>query len=335
MQIEDRCKALVAELGLAAEDEVEKVVPLAGGVASDIARVELEDRTLCVKFALPKLKVAAEWRAPVHRNAAEYAWLEVATQAAPESAIELFGRSASAHGFAMEYLQGDDVYLWKDHLLKEAADRNEASKVGNLLGKIHAYSARADFDPSAFQNRDDFHALRIEPYLSFTRKQHSALSKPIARLEDMLYGSQQVLVHGDASPKNILFRQGAPFLLDAECATMGDASFDASFCLNHLVLKSIHLPRSQQRLLRQVIAFWDGYAPHVSWEAPNALERRVCALLPALMLARIDGKSPVEYLSDRNRDRVRRLAEPLIQSPPASLEELVATVAHHLSGDPA
>ncbi|MEL7150755.1 MAG: aminoglycoside phosphotransferase family protein [Pseudomonadota bacterium] len=335
MQIEARCKALVAELGLAAEDDVKSVVPLTGGVASDIARVDLVDRTLCVKFALPKLKVAADWRAPVHRNAAEYAWLEVATQAAPESAIELFGRSASAHGFAMEYLQGDEVYLWKDHLLKEAPDRNEASKVGNLLGKIHAYSARADFDPSAFQNRDDFHALRIEPYLSFTRKQHSALNDPISRLEDMLYSGQQVLVHGDASPKNILFRHGAPYLLDAECATMGDASFDPSFCLNHLVLKSIHLPRSQQRLLRQVIAFWNAYAPHVSWEASDTLERRVCALLPALMLARIDGKSPVEYLSDRNRDRVRRVAIPLIQSPPNTVEELVATIAAPLSGDPA
>lgn len=333
MQIEERCKALVAELGLAAADDVKRIVPLTGGVASDIAMVDLGDRKLCVKFALPKLKVAADWRAPVHRNAAEYAWLDAAAKAVPDHSIQLFGRSESMHGFAMEYLEGDDVYLWKEHLLTEAPDQGEAPKVADVLGRIHAMSAQKDFDRSAFQNRDDFHALRIEPYLSYTRTRHPALADAIGPLEKMLYDSQHVLVHGDASPKNIVFRRGAPILLDAECATMGDASFDPSFCLNHLVLKAIHLPDARQRLLKQVSAFWRSYAPHISWEAPDVLETRICALLPVLMLARVDGKSPVEYLSDRNRDQVRSLAQPLIAHPPKKLEQVVAKIDDYLSGD--
>ena len=333
MQLEERCKALVAELGLAKKDDVRKIVPLTGGVASDIAMVDLGVRKICVKFALAKLKVAADWQAPVHRNAAEYAWLTVAADIFPDNAIRLFGQSEREHGFAMEFLEGSEVYLWKDRLLAEAEEHGEAPKVAQLLGKIHSVSALETFDREAFRNREDFHALRIEPYLSFTRRLHPQLASVIEPLEVMLYENQNVLVHGDASPKNILFRSGAPIMLDAECATMGDASFDPAFCLNHLLLKAIHLPRSRHRLLGQVNAFWIAYRPHISWEDPTELEKRICALLPVLMLARVDGKSPVEYLSDQERQTVRDISIPLINSPAMRLGTLVAEVTQNLTGD--
>ena len=236
MTLEDRCKNLVAELGIAHPGDVVRVEPLTGGVASDIAKVELRDRTICIKFALPKLKVKADWFAPVHRNAAEYAWLEVAAAVMPDSAIQLFGRSASQHGFAMEFLSGANVYLWKAALLAEKRGQGEAARVADMLGRIHAASAEPEFDTSPFQNRDDFFAIRIEPYLTYTAGVHPELAREINALANMLYESQWVLVHGDVSPKNILFRGAGPVLLDAECATMGDACFDPSFCLNHLVL---------------------------------------------------------------------------------------------------
>ncbi|RMF40786.1 MAG: aminoglycoside phosphotransferase family protein, partial [Alphaproteobacteria bacterium] len=235
--LEDRCRQLVAELGLGRAEDVVSVEALSGGVASDIARVRLRGREICVKFALPRLKVAEEWRAPVHRNAAEYAWLELASALFPGSGVKLYGRSERLHGFAMEYLAGRDVRLWKSELLAEAPDRGEAQAVGDMLGRIHAASARPGFDRRPFENRDDFRALRIEPYLTFTAGRHPALAAALTGVADMLYDSSQVLVHGDVSPKNILFRAGAPILLDAECATMGDASFDPAFCLNHLALK--------------------------------------------------------------------------------------------------
>lgn len=332
MELEQRCKELVEELKLAKSDDVVAVVPLTGGVASDIAMIDLGDRKLCAKFALPKLKVAADWRAPVHRNLAEYAWLKVAAATLPISAVELFGRSDTAFGFAMEYLEGEDVYLWKDNLLREVAEKGEARKVADLLGKIHANSAVSTFDQEPFHNRDDFHALRIEPYLAHTRMAHPYLTDQIGSLETMLYESDEVLTHGDASPKNILFRDGAPVVLDAECATMGNACFDPAFCLNHLVLKAIHLPQSRPQLLRQVAAFWTAYSAHVDWEEPDALEARVCALLPVLMLARIDGKSPVEYLSRNARRTVREISIPLISAPVSRIEHFATRVAAELSG---
>ncbi|KUF09876.1 phosphotransferase family protein [Pseudoponticoccus marisrubri] len=281
-----RCRALIEELGLGRAADVGAVTPLTGGVASDIARVELGGRALCVKFALPRLRVAADWRAPVHRNAAEYAWLSVAAQVCPDSAVALLGRSETQHGFAMEYLEGQGVTLWKAALLEGRARGGEAGQVADLLGRIHAQSATPGFDRTPFDNRKDFYALRIEPYLVEAGRVHRDLADPLRALAAMLYDSAQVLVHGDVSPKNILFRDSGPVLLDAECATMGDASFDLSFCLNHLVLKAAHLPGSRALLGAEIASFWQAYAPHVTWEPAAALEARVCRLLPGLMLAR-------------------------------------------------
>ena len=232
-----------------------------------------------------------------------------------ENAPELHGRSEKLNGFAMEHVTGEDVYLWKSALLAEAPDRGEAEAVGHALGRIHAASTRPGFDRSPFGNRDDFHALRLEPYLVFTAGRHPAVAARLNALVADLYASDTALVHGDVSPKNILMRGGAPVLLDAECATMGDPSFDVAFCLNHLALKSLHLPGSRADLLRRADAFMAAYPGHVDWEPAAALDGRVAALLPALMLARVDGKSPVEYLDDAERSRVRATALRMIDAP--------------------
>ena len=322
-ELHDRCAALIQELGIGSADEVTRVVPLSGGVASDIARVDVSGRSYAVKFALPKLKVAADWRAPVHRNAAEYAWLQFAANVRPAGAVALFGRSDAQHGFVMEFLSGDDAYLWKSALLAGHPDKGEAAAVGDQLGAIHAASVQDGFDPTPFRNRDDFRSLRIEPYLDYTAEKWPELAGNFRDLADMLYRGDSVLVHGDVSPKNILFRSSGPVILDAECATMGDASFDPSFCLNHLVLKAVHLPAWRHDLLGAVEAFWGAYSPHVDWEPRDDLQARVCRLLPALMLARVDGKSPVEYLSAQDRDFVRNTASDLLVRPAATLSEFV------------
>ncbi len=324
-QFEARCTRLTADLGLGSD--VLAVTPLTGGVASDIARVDLPSGPICVKFALPKLKVAADWYAPVHRNRAEYQWLAAAGEVAPASVPRLLGRSAVLNGFAMEFLQGDQVYLWKAALLAGAAPRGEAALVADVLGRIHARSTAPDFDVVPFQNRDDFNVIRLEPYLRHTALRHPDLAAGLQGLADQLYGSSRALVHGDISPKNILIRDGVPVILDAECATMGDPVFDVAFCMNHLVLKSLHLPAMAAAYLSEVINFWRQYARHVTWEDPAVLETRLMALLPALMLARVDGKSPVEYLDASAQAQVRCLSRGLITAPATGLAAFVDRVA--------
>lgn len=321
-ELDSRARGLAANLGLCAPEDVRSITPLTGGVASDIAVVDTGSRKVCMKFALPKLKVESDWFAPVHRNAAEYAWLETVAGWRSANVPQLYGRSEALSGFAMEFLDGQDIYLWKNALLAEKPDRGEAHAVGDALGAIHAASTAPDFDAKPFDNMDDFTALRIEPYLTYTATVHPEQKGDLTSLADGLKAASQVLVHGDVSPKNIIMRAEKPVFLDAECATMGDASFDPAFCLNHLLLKAIHLPHSRTRLLASARTFWEAYAPHVCWEDAAELEARICRLLPALMLARVDGRSPVEYLDQSERARTRALALDILALPLTTLWEL-------------
>lgn len=320
---ERRCRSLLVSLGLCQPDEVHSIHRLTGGVASDIATVSFGSRTVCVKFALQKLRVKEDWFAPEHRGQAEFAWLQAAARIEPQAVPALFGWSQSENGFAMEFLHSPDIYLWKSELLNGRKDSGEAAAVANTLGLIHAASTAADFDRSAFDNSADFESLRLEPYLRFTARQHTDVAGTLNALADQLYASRQVLIHGDISPKNIMFRAGKPVILDAECATMGDPCFDVAFAINHLVLKSFHLPQSRQNLRQAVLQFWEHYRQHINWEAAPDLESRIARLLPALMLARVDGKSPVEYLNENSRHRVRHCALTLLRHPHDTLAQLL------------
>lgn len=327
-----RCHKLVVELGLGRAGDIQSIEPLTGGVASDIAKVVVAGNAICIKFALPKLKVAQNWRAPVHRNQAEYHWLLTASKIAPGAAPQLFGRSDTLHGFAMEYLDGEDVYLWKDALLKGALPRDEAGRTAEILGQIHAASALPDFDRSPFQNQDDFNDLRIDPYLRFTATRHPEFTAQITEVADALYRADTVLVHGDVSPKNVMIRGRAPVLLDAECATMGAPSFDVAFCLNHLVLKTFHMPQLHAVMRAEIATFWTVYARHIHWQNEGDLDHEVATLLPMLLLARIDGKSPVEYLHPETANLVRATALRLISTQPATLDDVLNNIFRAFEG---
>jgi len=312
---EQRCRVLVEDIGICNARDVTSVRRLKGGVASDIGVVSFGDQSVCAKFALYKLNVAEDWYAPLHRGHAEYAWLKIAGELAPGCTPKLFGWSQRENGFAMEYIHGENVYLWKDALLQGALENEVVTNVASALGKIHAASTAPSFNSEYFNNADDFEALRIDPYLRFTGMRHPELAGRLKRLADATYKCRIALVHGDVSPKNILVNSDKPIILDAECATMGDPAFDVAFCLNHLVLKSLHLPESRSFLHGAVERFLAAYKASISWEPVPDFEERVSALLPALMLARVDGKSPVEYLSDAECNRVRAIAIPIIHEP--------------------
>jgi thiamine kinase-like enzyme len=133
-----------------------------------------------------------------------------------------------------------------------------------------------------------------------------------------------VLVHGDVSPKNVLAGPTGPVLIDAECAWFGDPAFDLAFCLNHFLLKAAHLRHETESLMSCFNEMTRTYFAHVRWEPSRELERRTASLLPGLTLARVAGKSPVEYLSGPARERVRKLAMQLLLQQPTSLESVAA-----------
>ena len=307
------------QAGLARSDESPVIEALGGGVSSDIWRVDLASGTACVKRALPRLRVAQKWEAPVERNRYEYLWLKKAAQAVPGAAPAVLAADDSAGLFAMQYLEPREHPVWKDQLRRGYADADFAARVGSTLAAIHAATGGAEF-AALFPTDEIFYAIRLEPYLVATATKHPDLASQLSTVIERTTKTKLTVVHGDVSPKNILAGPQGPVFLDAECAWFGDPAFDLAFCLNHLLLKCLWVPQASARFLSCFDALASGYLSGVAWESASALEARAAALLPGLLLARVDGKSPVEYLArEAEKQKVRDFARDFIAHPPAAL----------------
>ncbi|HZA66352.1 MAG TPA: phosphotransferase, partial [Geminicoccaceae bacterium] len=189
--------------------------------------------------------------------------------------------------------------------------------------RIHAATADDPEVAAQFATDRIFYDIRLEPYLIASARAHPDRAAALEALAEATARTKRSLVHGDVSPKNILIGPRGPVFLDAECAWYGDPAFDLAFCLNHLLLKCLWTRRAAPGFLACFDRLTRSYLGGVSWEAPAALETRTARLLPGLMLARVDGKSPVEYLTDQaEKDRVRRVARALLAAPVERLGEV-------------
>jgi aminoglycoside phosphotransferase (APT) family kinase protein len=316
--VNEEIAALLSRRGLCRPGETPPGEALAGGVSSDIWRVDLASGAVCVKRALPRLRVAQLWEAPVSRNRYEYEWLRIAGEVCPGAAPRVLFREEDA--FAMEYLDPAVHPVWKNLLRQGRADPAFAAQVGRTLAAIHAATAGSDDIAGRFPTDEIFHAIRLEPYLVAASRAHRDLAERLDAIVKVTANTRACLVHGDVSPKNILCGPRGPVFLDAECAWYGDPAFDLAFCLNHLLLKCLWVPQARPSFLECFDALGQSYLAGVRFPS---VEARAAALLPALLLARVDGKSPVEYLTEPfQKDAVRRVARPLIASPVDKLEDV-------------
>jgi Ser/Thr protein kinase RdoA (MazF antagonist) len=151
---------------------------------------------------------------------------------------------------------------------------------------------------------------------------HPDLAEPLHRILETTAETRRAMVHGDISPKNIIVSAEGPIFLDAECAWYGDPAFDLAFCLNHLLLKCLWVPRHRDRYLACFKALVEAYCVHVSWEGGHRLEQRAARLLPGLLLARADGKSPAEYLTEVDKELIRKVATGWLRCPVERLSDI-------------
>lgn len=295
-----------------------KISELAGGVSNIVLLVEHPGGRLVLKQALPQLRVEQEWFSDMRRIFAECAALRAVAPLLPAGSVpEVLFEDEPFFAFAMTAAPAG-AQSWKTQLLAGAADDRIASQVAAILGALIRNTWQSPEMAARFDNLQIFDELRLDPYYRRMQSIAPDLAPHFEMLIENCRKRRVSLVHGDWSPKNILAHDGRAIAIDFEVIHFGDPSFDAAFMLNHLLLKTFHGLPDTRRLAR---VFWD----RLTEEIPQApwFEQATLQHLAGLLLARMDGKSPAEYLRDPGlKERVRRFGRKMIQDPPATVDEV-------------
>ena len=307
---------LLIREGLVEGGRAPQIEPIAGGISSYVWKVTCGDTSFCVKQARPQLDVNEEWRVPVERNRFEVLWYQLVETLDPDIVPRVLAHDDEEMLFVMEYFPPDRYRTWMESLRDGDGTSAQARSIGERLSTIHASTAGDPSVAATFSRTDIFHAIRLEPYLEATAILHPDLAERLLYLSNRTAKTCVALIHGDVSPKNILVDGDRLVFIDAECACFGDPAFDLAFCLKHLLLKCLWRPQFIPDYRACYAALVSGYMANVSWESQSRFEARVATLLPGLFLARVDGRSPVEYVVDEeDREKVRRCAREFLGNP--------------------
>ena len=298
--------AYLAERGLVRAGVPLSVERLGGGVSSEIVAVRGPGVRLVVKRALPRLSVEEEWLSDPARVVREAEALRFARALTPEAVPEVVDVDAE-RCIATMTLAPDGWVSWRDELLAGRIDAALGRRLGELLARWHA--ARV---PPSLADAGAFVELRIDPFHRTVAERHPRLAPQIEAVAKSLLERPRCLVHGDFSPKIVLFGAGGLWVLDWEVAHYGDPVFDLAFLLTHLLLKSIHRPADARAYRGVAKAFLDAY---------GGVRGELAANVGCLLLARVDGKSPAPYLRPAEQERVRELGRDLLADPPPAILE--------------
>ncbi|OXM72289.1 MULTISPECIES: phosphotransferase family protein [Amycolatopsis] len=294
--------------GLATRTETLDVRPLTGGVSNDVFAATGPGVDVVVKRALRRLRVAQTWTADPARITTEGRALRLAGRITP--------------GAVPRVLDLDDGYLvisraprtwhtWKDELLAGTVRPSVAGELGHLLGRWQRETAAMPGVLHDFADRTVFTQLRVDPFHRAIRRRHPDLAGPIDTTLSVMAETTTCLVHGDYTPKNVLVDPDGHqlWVIDWEVAHAGDPTFDPAWTVGHLLLKSLHRPTAAPACAAAAHEFLD--ALEVPLDENQLIRQTGC-----LVLSRVDGTSPVDYLAPTARDRARALGRRLLLDPP-------------------
>jgi hypothetical protein len=335
--------------GRIAESDAPTVRELAGGVSNLVLLVELTLRTerFVLKQARGRLRVKEEWLCPIERIWREVETLRICGDLlAASERSEVGGQKSEGlrpyvphvlwedrgnYCFAMTAAPPEHK-TWKELLLagELASSGDIAATCGKMLGAIHGVSWGQAEIAAQLDDRSFFEQLRIDPYYRHITTIHPDLAPQIQRLIDSVWLHRRCLVHGDFSPKNLLIWNDRVMLIDCEVGHYGDPAFDLGFFLTHLFLKAIRQRDSRSSYLELVALFWNCYCCELSaivfQSELEELERRAAWNLAGCLLARVDGKSTVDYLTAAKREAVRELSRRWLVTPPESIAKAAAVI---------
>lgn len=302
---------------------------LGGGVSNTVIQVETSSDCYVIKQPLKNLDVEDDWPADVGRihneASATRTFNQIATTIDRAHSPQVIHECHDSNIVVFSCVPSETV-IWKSNLLDGVVGDHIAEIIGRLLGKVHYNTRNDSVLQQEFNDKAPFEQLRIDPYHRTVAKRHPDVAPIINTEIDRILEVDTTLVHGDYSPKNFLISEQSPpsvWVLDFEVAHWGDPSFDTAFLMNHLFIKSVYVDDRSQEFISAVESFWQSYNDIVSWD----IEGETMTELGILMLARIDGKSPVEYIqSGSTADVLRRIAIQILEEDVSDLNRCVEIV---------
>src|SRR5579883_938913 len=288
-----------------------RIIELGGGVSNTVLLIETPARRFVLKQSLGKLRVEQDWFSDRGRIFRESGVLRGLAPLLPAGSLpEVLFEDRENCLFAMSAAP-PEAQSWKSLLLAGQVDPEIAAVIGRMLGTLVYASWRSPDWEQAYGDQTVFDQLRLDPYYRSTALRHPELAPRFAALIEESGRRRVSLVHGDWSPKNFLVSPGSVMAIDFEVIHFGDPSFDAAFLLNHLLLKSFYRPQRRPHYREAAVQFWRAL------QQPDWFESATIEHLGGLLLARIDGKSPAEYIREPElKERIRHFARELIVHPP-------------------
>jgi tRNA A-37 threonylcarbamoyl transferase component Bud32 len=305
-----------------APHEAPRIEVLKGGVSNRTVLVERPTgESWVLKQALPKLRTQSDWFSDpsrIEREAAGMQWLSKI--APPGSITPLCFTDFDHHLLCMEAVPKSHEN-WKLLLLTGRLSADHVRQFGSLLGTIHRRGRELSHETACiFDDRSFFESLRIEPYYEYTATQVPAAAPFLDALVNNTRARRITVVHGDYSPKNVLVHDGKLILLDHEVVHFGDPAFDVGFTMAHFLSKAHQLPEHRTRFAEAATTFWTAYS--FTFHLASGMSDACVGHSLGCLLARVAGRSPLEYLDAQERDRQRRVVLELMQRPPASINAL-------------
>ncbi len=299
---------------------------LTGGVSNRTVWVERANGEAWVmKQALAKLRVKVDWFSSperIHREALAMTWL--AQLAPPDTIVPLVFEDQANHILAMQAVPQPHAN-WKTLLLAGDLQLDHIAQFAQLLAMIQRKASlrQHEIEP-IFADRTFFETLRVEPYYSYTA---SLVPESAAFYESLITDTRQALhtlVHGDYSPKNVLVYNNQLVLLDHEVIHWGDPAFDLGFSLAHLLSKAHHLLGQRQQFADAALYYWQTYLQtlaDVDWLTD--LETRAVRHTLGCLLARVAGRSQMDYFGDAERQHQQRVVIGLMKDGLSSMADLL------------
>jgi 5-methylthioribose kinase len=312
---DDDVVAFLGAIGVR-EADIRSIEPLSGGVSNDVYAVSTTTGSMVIKRALEKLRVTADWHADVRRLDTERRALELAYAIIPSGVPAVLGHTSAFLALEKAPTGWAD---WKSCLMEQHADARTAAVVGRLLASLQTATTSVE----GFGDTTVFRQLRTDPFHAEVGRRLPELAPTLQSLVDELTTHAVCLVHGDFSPKNVLVggpdEQRDPWIIDWEVAHRGDPHFDPAFLLCHLLLKSLLHRRTAPDYERCAVAFLSEYRAGggLAADTPSILRH-----LGALVLARVHGKSPVDYLDTAAQSRAAEVGRSCLLDPPDTIPAL-------------